>query len=386
MSGSKAFAVAGISQAGVSGTAIAAGLATAGTVVAGVVVAGVVVGMAGKAIQAYQERKRKEQEALEQRERDIQRKIAEIRAQIGSISSESKVPVKLPTYVASTSQVQAAAAKDAHKRINDLKSRLPKIHSEYQVLINQQLLDSQTVQQALQRTEEALNTNNLGSAEAYLQALDDARIQVVQQIRDRWLAQIEYIQERLDGLRDRLPQAVTQELQASIDHASNNWQQLSDTDIEALHQKISAFEAQADQIQTAAENLVASWLQVGYSARVLGIENGDIVVEVETHEEANTQMRIQFYGQQIDLEGPHDREEKSCAERTMEAMRLFQEQGYQLEWTEWDGKPVAEEWPHLYSVPSQEITNTQPVQEISETQAATEIDRRSQRRRETQGY
>ncbi|MEW6497690.1 MAG: hypothetical protein AB1589_35080, partial [Cyanobacteriota bacterium] len=237
--------------------------------------------------------------------------------------------------------------------LDELRSRLPKIRSEYQVLIDQQLLDEGTVQQAIQRTEQALNANNLASAEAHLQALDNARIQVIQQLRSQLSAQIEYLQERLDALRDRIPQAADQELQASIDHFSANWQQLFNADIEALHQKISAFETQAEQFQEAAKNLVNSWLQVGYVARVLGTDDGDVVVEVETHEGTNTQMRVQFYGQQIDLEGPPE-ETNSCAARTIEAMQLFQEQGYQLEWTSLDGQPIPEEWRQLYSSAPQE--------------------------------
>lgn len=403
MSGSKAFAVAGISQvtassaagtaavgtaSGVSGAAIATGAATLLGLAALVAAAGIVVVLTGKALQAHQERLRKEQEAAEQREREVQHRIAKIRSQIRSSPGQLKVAVKLPATVTSTTQTavttapsasavstQVAAAKDAQRRVNDLKSRLPKIRSEYQTLVDQQLLDSQTVQEALQRTEEALNTNNLTGAEAHLQALDEARILAIQQLRSQWLPQIQYLQERLNGVRSRIPQEIVQELQTNIEQLSTNWQHISDVDIETLHQQISTFEAQADSIQKAAENLIKSQHEVGYVAYLREIDNGDAVIEVKTHKGANTEIRIQFYGQQISLEGPPE-EAKSCATRTVEAMRIFQEQGYQLEWTEWDGRPVQEELRHLYFASSQGASATE---ESYEPQS-------SQRRTEAQGY
>ena len=56
-------------------------------------------------------------------------------------------------------------------------------------------------------------------------------------------------------------------------------------------------------------------------------------------------MRIQFDGQQIDLAGPHDEEgDSSCSSRTFDVIELFQQQGYQVEWTAWNGEPVDKEW------------------------------------------
>ncbi|MEH1798985.1 MAG: hypothetical protein V7L13_07405 [Nostoc sp.] len=344
MSGSKAFTVmAGV--AGVPAEGVLAGLA--GVAVAATSVAS----MTGRAFEAYQERMRREREAARQREQAIQQKIAQIRAGTSSSSGPARIPVELPDT--GTSQINPAVASDVHRRVQALRSRLPNIRAEYQTLIEQQLLNAQNVQQALQRTEEALNGNDLTAAQTYLQALDDARIQVIQKARAQWTSQIEYLQERLEELQTRLPQAIHQQMQTRIDEVSNNWQQLSEADIETLHQLINEVATQADQIQEVAANLAASWSQAGYVARVVQIDDGDVVIEIETHEGANTQMRVQFYGQQIELEGPRDQEGVgSCAERTMAVMRLFQEQGYQLEWNKWNGEAVPEEMRSLAALPA----------------------------------
>ncbi|MEH2051483.1 hypothetical protein [Nostoc sp.] len=227
MSGSKTFTVmAGVAAAPAVGVlAGLAGVATAATSV---------VSMTGRAFEAYQERRRREKEAAKQREQAIQQKIAQIRAGTSSSSGPARIPVELPEHT-EASQMNPAAASDVHRRVQGLRSRLPNIRAEYQTLINQQLLNAQNVQQALQRTEEALNANDLTAAQTYLQALDDARIQVIQKVRAQWTAQIEYIQERLEELQIRLPQAIYQQIQTNIDEVSNNWQQLSQADIETLH-------------------------------------------------------------------------------------------------------------------------------------------------------
>lgn len=163
--------------------------------------------MIGKALQVQQEPQRQEKKAAESKDKLIQQKISEIKAQSSSISGQSKIAVKLPAPP-SNSAAQELATKDAQTRVNQLKSRLPHIRSEYQALIEQQVLDEKTVQQALQATERALNNNDLLSAQAHLQALDDARIQVMQQMRSQWIAQLEYLQERLDAITQRIPQRL----------------------------------------------------------------------------------------------------------------------------------------------------------------------------------
>ncbi len=388
MSGTKVIAVSGIAQAsagagttaGLSVAAIATGAATLLGLTALVAAAGVVVGLTGQAMQAYQDRVRQQREAAERKEREIQQRIADIRAQIRSRGSQAKVTVKLPPETqfqstVSTESATTAEQRDKQRKINELNSRLANIKTEYQVLIDQQLLDRSTVDQALEKTQKALN-NNLAQAQGYLQALDDARIQAMKGLQEQLLPQIEYIEQRLAGLRSRIPQALVQELQTNINGAKNNWQQLTQAELDALHQRISTFESQADSIQQAAEKLAESYRQEGYAAYLGGIDNGDAVVEAETHEGVNTQIRLDFYGQQMALEGPPE-QEPSCAARTVEALRRFREQGYQLEWIEWDGEPVAEDLRHLYSVASEDI---------SENQGTTESDQRSRRRRETQGY
>lgn len=379
MSGTKVIAVSGIAQAsagaatasGISGVAIATGAATILGLTALVAAAGVAVALTGKAIDAYQERVRQQREAAEKREREIQQRIADIRAQSRSRGSQAKVTVKLPPETGTVSRESGTTAdqRDQQRKINDWNSRLPNIRSEYQALIDQQMLDPSTVKQALEKTQQALNSNNLAQAQGYLQALDDARIQAMEGLEKQWLLQIEYIEQRLAGLRSRIPIALIQELQTNIDGAKNNWQQLTQADLDALHQQISTFENQADRIQQAAENLAESYRQEGYAAYLGGIDNGDAVVQAETHEGVNTQIRLDFYGERLNLVGPPE-ESNSCAARTVEALRRFREQGYQLEWTEWDGEPVAEDLRHLYSV----------------SQGGVEGDPRSRRRRESEGH
>ncbi|RCJ22393.1 hypothetical protein A6S26_21820 [Nostoc sp. ATCC 43529] len=350
-----------------------------------------VVSMTGRALQAYQERKRQEREAALQREQQIQQKIAQIRASIRSSSANSKIVVQQPQSTKSTSShnatinapqtstsdvINQALSQDAQRRVQNLQTKLPSIQAEYQVLIDEQLLDASSVQQALQQTEKALQTQNLADAEKYLQALDDARIQVIQQLQVEWKAQIDFVQARLNNLQPRLPHRIAQQLQAKINYTGNNWQHISNTDLETLHQEISALESQTEQIQAAAENLVASWQQFHYNARISEISDGDVVIEIETHEGANTLMRVEFEGQKIDLAGPQDQQgDLSCASRTVNVIQLFQEQGYQLEWTQWNGEPVNQEWRNLDTgaTPTQTATDSY----LSDT---------PQRRLESQGY
>jgi len=363
MSGSKVMSVA----AGAAPSTGAAVLAAIAPAVGVILATGAVVGAAGtiahlgvKAVQSYQDRLRREREAAERRERDIQQRIAQVRARVRSSSGPARVSVSLPPQTKSSaigSQASdntiKAAAMDARRQVATLRSRLPQVRSEYEALISQDLLDAQTVRDALQLTEVALNAGNLSQAQAHLQALDDARMQVMQQLKSDWQAQIDYLHERLQLLRDRLPASVSDRLQRALDDAGSNWQQLTDGDLQVLHQEISEFEAQADRIWSAAENLVNSWTEVGYVARIAGIDGGDVAIEVETHEGVNTQMRVQFDGQQIDLFGPPE-ETNYCAARTREAMQIFQEQGYYLEWESLDGEPVPEEWRQFYSAVSPE--------------------------------
>lgn len=365
-------ASAGVASAGAASTgagvasAIAMGAATALGITALVVAAGAAVALTGKALQAYQDRKRQQREAQERREREVKQRITEIRSKIRSRRSQSKVTVQLPSENSSPSPAPVARPSaptatqiDEQRKINELRSRLPGIETEYETLVNQELLDRSTVDRALEKTKQALERQSLTEAQGYLSALDDARIKVIQGMRDEWLAQIEYIEQRLSELRSRIPQAIAEELQIDLDWAKNNWQQLTQSHLDSLHERITLFTAQADSIQQAAEQMVESQEQVGYVAYIADIDNGDAIVEVETHEGVNTQIRLDFYGQEMVLEGPKE-EEASCAARTVDAMRIFQEQGYQLEWTEWDGEAVEEGLRYLDFVPSETVSEAEP--------------------------
>jgi hypothetical protein len=179
------------------------------TVAAGVSPVAELGNLIGASLQAYQERQRRKREAAIEREAEIQQRIAQITASIGSRVSESKTVVQLLDMKTS---IQNAVAKDAQNQLEDLKSRLPKIKAEYLALVDKQVMDAQTVRQAIERVEQALSFNDLATAETYLQALDDERIQGMQLLQAQWTAQIEYLQERLDGLCAQLPQVLIQEL------------------------------------------------------------------------------------------------------------------------------------------------------------------------------
>ncbi len=333
--------------------------ATGAVLNAGAKTLGALFSMPIKAFQAYQKRQEKEKQAALKKEQEVQAKITQIKAL--SSSQQPKVTVNLTPTIKTYSQpkavsntqlqeIEKASVKDAQRQVDKLKGQLPKIRSEYQNLINQQLLDSVTVQQAIVQTEQALNSNNLAAAEAYLQSLDDARIQVLQQLKSYWQGQFNYLQERLEELRERLPQAVFELLQSQINSASNNYQQLTDADILVIHQQINDFESQINQVQETAENLAQAWIDEGWEAQVLrGTSDGDVVIEIETHEGENTLMRVQFNGQQIDLQGPPE-EKQSCATRPVEVMKRFQEQGYLLEWDTIDNQPVAEGWRYFEEI------------------------------------
>lgn len=249
------------------------------------------------AVQAYQERKRQEKEAAMRREQAIQQRIAEIRAKTASRSQ--KIVVQTPPEIKSASDIQQldarmqqALSEDAQKQVENLKMQLPQIKLAYKHLVEQHFLDAESVENAIAQAEISLQNRNLTAAQTYLQVLDDARIQATQQLKTESTQQLEFLQTRLNDLHTRLPVSITQQLQTQIIDLCNNWTSISDFDIEHLHKEISTCELQIEQIQTAAENLIASWQQVGYVAQISAIDNGDVIVEIETHEGANTQKRI----------------------------------------------------------------------------------------------
>jgi hypothetical protein len=328
----------------------AAGLvmATGAVVVAGVAIAK----MAKGAFDAYQTRLRQEQERAEQREREIQQRILQIRSQIQT--RQRKVNLNLPqstpapTHQPSTNVTSSSTIKPDHQRkIQEQKARLPKIRAEYQTLIEQQILDEQTVNQSFNQTEQALNTNNLEQAQSYLQALDDARIAAIKELELAWQSQLDYLQERLDQLENRLPFTIHQEMQNQIHQARKNWHSLTDEILQSWHQQMSELAAQAERIEIAADNMITAWHQVGYETELVGFDHGDALIATDTHEGAKTVTRIQFYGQQIELKTPSEEPEMSCAARTSEVLQLFEQQGYYLEWENWDEQPVTEEWRQL---------------------------------------
>ncbi|NET56494.1 MAG: hypothetical protein F6K47_10080 [Symploca sp. SIO2E6] len=412
------------------GVLLAAGgiIAATGAVISGgATVAKAVV----KAAQAHQERVRQERERAVQRERDIQKRIAEIRAKVGSHTSRKRTAVKVPEVsVAPPTNLQKGSGafvqsqkpdvgakhwgnhssmqpkvdnphalpsseslptgpnyqeQDHRRRVQDLQSRLPGIKREYETLVAQELLEPATVSQALAQTQQALHSGNLTGAQACLKALDDARIQALEELQASQRVQAEFAQERLDALSDRLPQAFIQQLNMEIEGVRNNGAPPDDPDLMVLHQKLSEGEAQVERVVAAANHLLNAWTEVGYVAHFAGIDNGDLILSVETHEGANTQIRVEFEGQQIVLDGPSE-ETVSCSARTREVLQLFQQQGYYLEWESLDGQPVPEEWRTYYSATAETPIITENKETTSPSNQFPDYAAQQQRRLEAEEY
>ncbi|MBD2195237.1 MULTISPECIES: hypothetical protein [Calothrix] len=371
MSGTKAYTVSGIAP--LATQALLAGVAVAGfTVASGVMATGTAVVMAAKAAKAYQERIKREAEKALQQEAEIQRQIIAARRSY----SQTKTMVQLPQINQKPRLVNTLSnndvdliKKDLQIKIREQKSRLPRIKKEYQNLIESELLDAATVLQAWQNVEQALDSSDLPAAEAYLQALDNARIEAFKQLRSQLQSAAEYAQTRLDAIAERLPKAIAQNIASTIERIHQRDRPIRDADLLAIHQQITTAELQIDRVWEAAENLVKAWQNpdVDYTARIIGIDDGDVVVEIETHENqqtgeaVNTVMRVQFTGQQIDLKGPHE-ETSNCAARTGQALQIFQEQGYYLEWDSLDGQPIPEEYRQIYSAPETTTLEIEPPQ------------------------
>jgi hypothetical protein len=387
MSGTKAFAASGISPVAAQSVAMA-GLASVGAVAAvGVGLAGAAVIMTAKAVQAYHKRAKEQIEKARQEEEDIQRQILEARR----VHGRNKISVTIPSKKLEPSSLQSlpnnfeinaadAESKISKLKINELKALLPRIRDNYQNLINRDILDEQNVLQALQSADKALDLGDVATAQLYIQALDDARIQATEKLRSQQQSETQFAQDRLNTLKERLPEIIVQHLQSCVEQMGSNSYPPNDSDLLTLHRQITEAELQANSVWEAAENLVNAWQDptVDYVARIIGIDDGDVMVEVETHqtetsEKVNTIMRVQFDGQQVDLFGPHE-ETSSCAARTKEALQIFQEQGYYLEWTSLDGEPVPEEYRQVYAAENGTGINLETsVYEEPQRRAATEI-------------
>ncbi len=342
-------------------------------------------------IAPLQERIRQRLEASKKREEAILLRIAQVRARIRANSSQIKPSsvASKKTQVKVSQQKQDDATQNSEQKIIQLTTRLPEIHAEYQSLVDQNVLEQEAVTKLFQDIQKAINEKQPEKAEANLRILDNFRIQAIQDLRNGWLEQIQDCQDRLDNLTERLPDSSINQLQHHLEQMKNNSKQLTESNILDFHQQLNELEEQADQVQEMADHLVQSWQEVGYEEpRILGIDNGDIVLEVETHEGVNTQMRVQFNGEQLDLFGPPE-ETPSCAARTQDVLAIFQKQGYQLEWTTLDGQPVPQEWKEIYRVNSESET----IQSPSESNATKNKDdagfssrKTSQNRRQGQTY
>lgn len=299
----------------------------------------------GKALHAYHKRQQQIREAAIRAELTTQQRIAQIQQQHIQ-RTVVIIPSNTPTGATPTSSEQIKA----------LQSKLPQITAESHKLVEQQLLDSQTVNQALELVERALATQDFSTAETNLQALDDARIIAMQSRQVENAAQVEYLQTRLQSLLPHIPKHIAESINQQITSYHNNWIQNNSNDLQQIHTYLNDLETQVDEIQIAADNLIDSWLEVGYDAQITGIDDGDIVIQVATHDCANTEMRVQFSGQKIDLFAQSE-EPELCTDRTFAALRIFQQQGYQLEWTRWDGNFIPAEWRNLYSNVEQNQNN-----------------------------
>jgi hypothetical protein len=323
--------------------------AAAGIVVAPALMTAEVASLAISAAKAYQERQRREREAAVQREQAVQQRISKICAGI----KKNVIPVKVVQNLSPTvtqRDVSINTKNDVQKQVLNLASKLPDIVKEYQSLVRQQVLDSATVEQSLLAVQGAVDVSDLQKAQNLLQSLDDARQQGMTVLKESQ-QNIRYVEERLDAIQNRIPGAIVDSIRKEIDTFYKDGSPGDDPDLLKLHQNISEYEDQADRVQEAANHLFNSWHEVGFIVHSQEIDNGDLVMSIKTHEGVDTEMRIQFDGQQVLLNGPAE-ESSSCATRTHEVLQLFQEQGYYLELDSMDGEPVSEEWRRFYSVES----------------------------------
>lgn len=325
--------------------------AAAGIVIAPALMAAAGASLAMSAARAYEERQRREREAIVQRELTVQQRISEIRAGI----RKNVIPVKViqnSSLTVTQRDVNTDTKNDVQKQVQNLASKLPDIIREYQSLVNQQVLDSVTVEQSLLAVQSAMNGNDLQKAQSLLQSLDDARQQGMTVLQESQ-QNIRYAEERLNNIKDRLPDAIVESIRKEIETFYNDGSLGDDPDLVRLHQSISEYENQADRVQEVATHLFNSWHEVGFIVHSQEVDNGDLVMSIETHEGVDTEMRIQFDGQQVLLNGPAE-ESSSCATRTHEVLQLFQAQGYYLEWDSIDGEPISEEWRSFYSADAQD--------------------------------
>jgi hypothetical protein len=370
MSGVKEFNIAASIGAPVILSVTAATVAVTATVSAGAVA----VNMATSAVRAYQERKRKEREAIIEREAALQRKIADLRKSIYNSPSRRTV-VAAPSNNLPVNE-PIAANLDAQTKLRDLRSRLPSIQAEYHNLVESGWLDSSSVDRAFDTVRQALDAENIDGVQSTLRSLDDARITAWREKIARERLIVDYARERLDSLKSQLPEQLATEIATEILQIEQQGIPTDDPDLLQLHQRLSDLQTQIEAVAAAGDRLLEAWQQVGYRAKFSTIDNGDLVFEVETHEGVNTEMRIGFDGEQLTLNGPAE-ESSSCAARTHEVLQIFQKQGYYLEWNKMDGEIVPEEWRRYYSAEvaaslGEPIANPETITQYTPTESTPE--------------
>ena len=344
---------------------VAAGVPAVGVVMGAVAVGTIASQMTTIALNAYEKRQQQEKAEKDKRRQLANQRINQLNENRIKNSFKKPLKINLPFVEESKSKTQEIATKDNQKRLQAVKSRLPQIQSEYQSLIEQNILDKQTVKQALQKVSDSLNQSDIQKAEQYLQLLDDARIIAINTLDQQWSLEIQYLQERLSNLSNRFPQSVTQQLQQNVQWLKANKQQISENVLQDLHETINDFEDQAWRIQRMASDLVDSWSEVGYTAEISEIDNGTIAIQADTHEEGNTTMLIEFQNGQIYASTPHG-DESPFTPLLQEVIQQFQEKGYSLDWTSLEGQSIPEKWrtevSHSHSHPHShgEQSRTQP--------------------------
>ncbi len=337
--------------------------------------------MTATAFQAYQNRQKQEEKFQQKRNESVEQKVNRLKQERLQKLQPNGIKVDLSLSEKDISKKNKIANQDIAKQLQTIKSRLPQIKAEYQMLVEQKVLEQQTVQQALQKVSDAINQSNLQQAQQYLQRLDDTRITAIQQLNEQWSGQIDYLQKRLNQLSDRIPQSTLAELQQNIQWFAENPQAVSEKDIQTLHQTINSFEDQAWRIQTAANDLIESWKEVGYQSKISDIDNGTIAIEADTHEEGKTTMVIEFEQGQIYASTPHGNE-NPFTPLLREVIQQFEEKGYALDWTSLEGQSVPEKWrrevSHSHSHTHKKATIKSPQYPSSQ--------KTSKRRKQQQGH
>ena len=108
--------------------------------------------MTATAFQAYQNRQKQEEKFQQKRNESVEQKVNRLKQERLQKLQPNGIKVDLSLSEKDISKKNKIANQDIAKQLQTIKSRLPQIKAEYQMLVEQKVLEQQTVQQALQKS------------------------------------------------------------------------------------------------------------------------------------------------------------------------------------------------------------------------------------------